>query len=369
MATDFMIERLKAMKNRLTDIDNILMQGSSDIRMMTRLSKERATLEEPVRMYDELVSMEINKKDAEEMMRDSDPEIQALGKEEFNALSASIDKQKEDLKIALLPKDENDDKNILMEIRGAAGGDEANIFAGDLFRMYTHYADSRGWKIQVLDEQPTPLGGYSLISFKIQGKGAYSRLKFESGAHRVQRVPVTEANGRIQTSTATVLVMPEIEHVDIKINPTDLKIDTYHSSGAGGQNVNKTESAVRITHIPSGIVVSCQVERDQLANKETCMEMLKAKLQAQHDAEVEAKVGGERRLKLGTGERNERIRTYNYPQNRVTDHRIGWSTLNLPKVMNGDLDELVEALNAANQKDLLEEQTKELQKLTEEAAK
>lgn len=361
MAIDYMIERLKAMKKRLTDIDNILSNGSADIQTMTKLNKERATLDEPVRMYDELLEMESNKEDASAMMDDADPEIQALGKEEFNALTDDIAKKREELKLALLPKDENDDKNIIMEIRGAAGGDEANIFAGDLFRMYSHYCDKNGWKIKVLDSQPTPLGGYSLISFKIKGKMVYSKLKFESGAHRVQRVPVTEANGRIQTSTATVLVMPEIEHVDVVINPKDLQIDTYHSSGAGGQNVNKTESAVRITHIPSGIVVSCQVERDQLANKESCMEMLKAKLQALHDEEIAKKVGGERRLKVGTGERNERIRTYNYPQNRVTDHRIGWTTLNLPKIMDGDLDELVSALNEANQKDLLEEQTKELQ--------
>ena len=365
MAVDFMIERLKAMKKRLNDIDAILMQGSADIQTMTKLNKERAVLEEPVRMYDELTKMESDRSDASEMMKDPDPETQVFAKEEFNSLTASIEKQREDLKISLLPKDENDDKNIIMEIRGAAGGDEANIFAGDLFRMYSHYCDRNGWNIKILDSQPTPLGGYSLVSFKIKGKMVYSKLKFESGAHRVQRVPVTEANGKIQTSTATVLVMPEIEHVDIVINPKDLQIDTFHSSGAGGQNVNKTESAVRITHIPSGVVVSCQIERDQLANKETCMEMLKAKLQAMHDEEVAAKVGGERRLKVGTGERNERIRTYNYPQNRVTDHRIGWSTLNLPKVMNGDLDELVEALNAANQKDLLEEQTKELQALSE----
>ncbi len=358
---DYMIERLKAMKVRLSDIDNILTEGKADIPTMTKLSKERATLKEPVRMYDELTRKESDQKDALEMMKDSDPDIKAMGKEEFDTLSDEIEKLRADLKIALLPKDENDDKNIIMEIRGAAGGDEANIFAGDLFRMYSHYADRMGWKIEILDSLPTPLGGYSLISYKVKGKMVYSKLKFESGAHRVQRVPVTEANGKIQTSTATVLVMPEIEHVDITINPADLQIDTYHSSGAGGQNVNKTESAVRITHIPSGIVVSCQVERDQLANKETCMEMLKAKLQAKHDAEIEEKVGGERRLKVGTGERNERIRTYNYPQNRVTDHRIGYSCLNLPKIMNGDLDEMLTALNEANQKDLLEEQTKQLQ--------
>ena len=360
---DYMIERLKAMKTRLADIDKILIDGSADVKTMTSLSKERATLEDPVRMFDELTQMETNKNDAFEMMKDSDPEIKEFAKLEFDRLSDEIEAKREEIKIALLPKDENDDKNIIMEIRGAAGGDEANIFAGDLFRMYSHYADKMGWKIQVLDSFPTPLGGFSLISYKIKGKGVYSRLKFESGAHRVQRVPVTEANGRIQTSTATVLVMPEVEHVDIVINPADLEIDTFHSSGAGGQNVNKTESAVRITHKPSGIVVSCQIERDQLANKETCMEMLKAKLQAQHDAEVAERVGGERRLKVGTGERNERIRTYNYPQNRVTDHRIGWSSLNLPSIMDGDLDELLLALNEANQKDLLEEQTKELQKL------
>lgn len=358
---DYMIERLKAMKVRLTDIDNILSQGTADIKQMTKLSKERATLEEPVSMYDELVKMESDQSDALEMMKDSDPDIKQMGKDEFDRLTKAIEKRREELKIALLPKDENDDKNIIMEIRGAAGGDEANIFAGDLYRMYSHFADRMGWKIEVLDSLPTPLGGYSLISYKIKGKNVYSKLKFESGAHRVQRIPVTEANGKLQTSTATVLVMPEIEHVDVVINPADLQIDTFHSSGAGGQNVNKTESAVRITHIPSGIVVSCQVERDQLANKETCMQMLKAKLQAQHNAEIEAKVGGERRLKVGTGERNERIRTYNYPQSRVTDHRIGYSCLNLQKIMNGDLDEMLTALNEANQKDLLEEQTRKLQ--------
>ena len=243
---------------------------------------------------------------------------------------------------------------------------EANIFAGDLFRRYSHYAAFKGWKIEILDSDTTPLGGFSLISFRIKGKGAYAKLKFESGAHRVQRVPVTEANGRIQTSTATVLVRPELEHTTIKINPADLKIDTYHSSGAGGQNVNKTESAVRITHIPTGVVVSCQIERDQLANKETCRIMLQTKLQARHDAEVEAKVGGERRLKVGTGERSERIRTYNYPQSRVTDHRIGWTSLNLPKVRDGDLDDLLVALNEANQKDRLEEETKKLQEEREQ---
>ena len=363
---DYMIERLKAMKVRLEEIDKILINGTSDQKTLVALSKERSTLEEPVEMFNTLMRYETDRKDAELMLKDPDEEVREMAKQEFNDLAIKIEEQRKNLQIALLPKDEYDDKNIIMEIRGAAGGDEANIFAGDLFRMYTHYVDKQGWKIQVLDSMPTSLNGFSLISCKITGKGVYSKLKFESGAHRVQRVPVTEANGRIQTSTATVLVMPEVEHVDIVINPNDLQIDTYHSSGAGGQNVNKTESAVRITHLPSGIVVSCQVERDQLANKETCMEMLKAKLQAKHDEEVALKVGGERRLKVGTGERNERIRTYNYPQNRVTDHRIGYTSLNLPKIMDGDLDDLLQALQEANQKDLLEEETKKLQELNYE---
>ena len=360
---DYMIERLKAMKKRLTDIDNILSNYSADMQMITKLSKERATLEEPVRLYDELLKYQEDLKTAQEMLADSDPEMKELAKEEAVDLEKKIADKQSEIQIALLPKDENDDKNVLMEIRGAAGGDEANIFAGDLYRMYSHYADKKGWNIQVLDSQPTPLGGYSLISVRIKGKGAYAKLKFESGAHRVQRVPVTEANGRIQTSTATVLVMPEQKSIDITINPADLEVDTYHSSGAGGQNVNKTESAVRITHKPTGIVVSCQIERSQIQNREIAMEMLKAKLKAKYEGEANEKIGSERRLKVGTGERNERIRTYNYPQNRVTDHRIGWSTLNLPKFMDGDLDELVSALNEANQADLLKEETKKLEDL------
>lgn len=359
---DYTIERLKAMKKRLISIDESLSNGITDNKKIIELSKERATLVKPCSMFDELNKMESDKADALEMMKDEDNEIKQMGKSEFERLTIDIDKLKEEIKIELLPKDINDDKNIIMEIRGAAGGDEANIFAGDLFRMYSHYASNCNWKIEILDSLPTALGGFSLISFRIKGKSVYSKLKFESGAHRVQRVPVTEANGRIQTSTATVLVMPEIEHVDIVINPNDLRIDTYHSQGAGGQNVNKTESAVRMTHLPTGVVVSCQVHKDQISNRETCMIMLQTKLQAMHDEEVAKQIGGERRLKVGTGERNERIRTYNYPQNRVTDHRINYTSLNLQKIMDGDLDDLLFALNEANQKDLLEAQTKELEK-------
>ena len=348
---DYMQERLKAMKKRLQDIDEILSKGEGDYKVLAQLSKERSSLATPVEMYESIQSMEKNIQEEKEMLKDPDLEIREMARLDILSLEEKIEKTKKDLQVELLPKDANDDKNVIMEIRGAAGGDEANIFAGDLFRMYEHYADKKGWKIKVLDSQMTALGGYSLVSFMVEGKGVYSRLKFESGAHRVQRVPVTEANGRIQTSTATVLVMPEIEKVDIEINPADLEIDTYHSSGAGGQNVNKTESAVRITH----------KERSQMQNKEMAMEMLRAKLQSKYESEQEEKVGNERRLKVGTGERNERIRTYNYPQNRVTDHRIGYTMLNLPRFMDGDMDDLLDALREADQTDKLQEETKKLQ--------
>lgn len=254
----------------------------------------------------------------------------------------------------LLPKDPDDDKDIVCEIKGAAGGDEANIFAGDLFRMYTRYAENQGWKIQIVDESPSNAGGFSNISFIVRGKNVYSKLKFESGAHRVQRIPSTEANGRIHTSTATVLIMPEAESVDVEINPADLKIDTYRSSGAGGQNVNKTESAVRITHIPTGIVVACQVERSQIQNREIAMNLLKTRILALKQQEQDEKIGNERKLKVGTGERSEKIRTYNYPQNRVTDHRISFTLQKLDRVMEGDLEEIIEALINADQQDKME---------------
>jgi peptide chain release factor 1 len=267
-----------------------------------------------------------------------------MGKEEIKRLSAEQEELEVKLKELLLPKDPNDDKNIIVEIRGAVGGDEANIFAGDLFRMYTRYAECQGWKIQILDESPSESGGFALVSFKISGKMVFSKLKFESGAHRVQRVPRTEASGRIHTSTATVLVMPEAEEIDIEINPNDLQIDTYHSQGAGGQNVNKTESAVRITHIPTGTVVACQTEKSQIQNKELAMQMLRTKMYTEKLAKQQEEIGNERRLKIGTGERSEKVRTYNYPQNRVTDHRIGFTIQKLDKVIEGELDEIIEAL-------------------------
>ena len=315
-----------------------------DIKHFREISKERAVLEPQVEAFNRYQKYQSELEEANEMINDSDPELSEMGKEESKRLTKELEKLEEELRTLLLPKDPNDDKNIIVEIRGAAGGDEANIFAGDLFRMYTRYAESQGWKIQMMDQYPSEAGGFSQVSFMIKGKMVYSKLKFESGAHRVQRVPKTEASGRIHTSTATVLVMPEAEEIDVEINPNDLQVDTYHSQGAGGQNVNKTESAVRITHIPTGIVVACQTEKSQIQNREIAMQMLRAKMYSTMLEKQQEEIGNERRLKIGTGERSEKIRTYNYPQNRVTDHRIGFTIQQLDRVMEGDLESIIEAL-------------------------
>ena len=341
-----MLKRLEATKIRLGEIDQELMDESvtRDIKRFRELSKERANLEPIVNEYERYLKISSDIKDAEAMINDPDPDIVQFGHDEHKRLLEEEEKLVENVKVLLLPKDPNDDKNIIVEIRGAAGGDEGNIFAGDLFRMYVRYAEHQGWKIQMLDESICEAGGYSFVSFMIKGDSVYSKLKFESGAHRVQRVPKTEASGRIHTSTATVLVMPEMEDIEVEINMADVQVDTYRSQGAGGQNVNKTESAVRMTHKPTGVVVSCQTEKSQIQNREICMQMLRAKIYAKLQEEQEAKVGSERRLKVGTGERSEKIRTYNYPQNRVTDHRIGFTIQKLDRVMEGELDEILEAL-------------------------
>ncbi len=341
-----MLKRLEATKERLQEIDEELLKEDvmKDMKKFRDLSKERSNLAPIVDNYEKYLKITSDLKDAEVMSQDSDPEISQFGKDEHKRLLDDEEKLVEETKILLLPKDPNDDKNIIVEIRGAVGGDEANIFAGDLFRMYVRYAEHMGYKIQMIDEYPCEAGGYSLVSFMIKGEGAYSRLKFESGSHRVQRVPKTEASGRIHTSTATVLVMPEVEEIEVEINMNDVQVDTYHSQGAGGQNVNKTESAVRMTHIPTGVVVACQTEKSQIQNREICLQMLRAKIYAMRQEEQEAKIGNERRLKIGTGERSEKIRTYNYPQNRITDHRIGFTVQKLDRVMEGELDEILDAL-------------------------
>ena len=341
-----MFQRLKVASKRLEEIDQELLDENTtrDIKHFREISKERANLEPQVESFNRYLKMQSDYNDALEMSNDSDPEIAEMGKEEAKNLSKEMETLEEELRLLLFPKDPNDDKNIIVEIRGAAGGDEANIFAGDLFRMYTRYAEGQGWKIQMMDQYPSEAGGFSQVSFMIKGKMVYSKLKFESGAHRVQRVPKTEASGRIHTSTATVLVMPEAEEIDVEINPNDLQVDTYHSQGAGGQNVNKTESAVRITHIPTGIVVACQTEKSQIQNREIAMQMLRAKMYSVMLEKQQEEIGNERRLKIGTGERSEKIRTYNYPQNRVTDHRIGFTIQKLDRVMEGDLEEIIEAL-------------------------
>lgn len=341
-----MYERLKVAIKRLKQIDEELMDENvmKDIKHFREISKERANLEPQVETFNKYLKNEEDLKGAMEMAHDEDHDIAEMGKEEIKRIEEEQINLEEELKTLLLPKDPNDDKDIIVEIRGAVGGDEANIFAGDLFRMYTRYAESQGWKIKLLDASESEAGGFALVSFKISGKMVYSKLKFESGAHRVQRVPKTEASGRIHTSTATVLVMPEAEEIDVEINPNDLQVDTYHSQGAGGQNVNKTESAVRITHIPTGIVVACQTEKSQIQNREIAMQMLRTKMYMTLLAKQQEEIGNERRLKIGTGERSEKIRTYNYPQNRVTDHRIGFTIQKLDRVMEGELDEIINAL-------------------------
>jgi peptide chain release factor 1 len=277
---------------------------------------------------------------------EEDDELRQLIKEEIKLLEEKIERLEKELPLLLLPKDPNDEKNVIVEIRAGAGGEEAALFAAELMRMYQRYAERKGWKVEVLDINETGLGGVKEVVLRIEGKGAYSRLKYESGVHRVQRVPVTEAGGRIHTSTATVAVLPEVDEVEVEIRPEDLKIETMRASGHGGQHVNRTESAVRITHLPTGIVVSCQNERSQHQNKATALRILRAKLYELYQREQQEKIQKERRSQVGTGERSEKIRTYNFPQNRVTDHRIGLTVYNLPEVLDGDLDEFIDALIA-----------------------
>ncbi len=341
-----MRKRLEVTQARFRQIEEELADEkvAEDLSKLTKLTKERASLEPIVAQYKVFLKNEENYKDSFTIEESGDEEMIELAKEERKSALEAMKQIEDSLQLLLVPKDPNDDKNIIVEIRGAVGGDEANLFAGDLLHMYAKYAESQGWTLKLLDASLGSAGGYSSVSFMIKGDSVYSKLKFESGAHRVQRVPKTESQGRIHTSTATVLVMPEAEELDVHINPADLKIDTYHSQGAGGQNVNKTESAVRITHLPTGLVVACQTEKAQLQNKEIAMQMIRAKVAAYFQEQEDSKRAQERKLKVGTGERSEKIRTYNYPQNRVTDHRIGFTINQLDRVMEGELDPVIDAL-------------------------
>lgn len=347
---DAIVERYEHLTKLLSDPEIV-----SDIQKMKELAKEQRSLEKIVEKYQQYLSIKKQIADLKELLDEDDPEIVEMAEMELDSLKPQLPQLEEELEILLIPKDPNDEKNVIVEIRGAAGGDEANIFAGDLFRMYTKYAESKGWKIEVMNIEYAEMGGISQVEFMISGDSVYSHLKYESGAHRVQRVPATESQGRIHTSTATVLVMPEAEEIDIEIDMNDVRIDTFCSSGPGGQSVNTTRSAIRVTHIPTGIVVSCQDAKSQHENKANALKVLRSRLYDKMMQEKLEKEGEERRSKIGTGERSEKIRTYNYPQNRVTDHRIGFTINQLDRVMDGRLDPVIEALIAEDQKRKLQQ--------------
>ena len=343
---DKMFDRLKATEQRYNEIEDLLASDEiiSNLDEYRKLSKEKSNIEDIVEKYNEYKRLEHDLEDLELLRHDSDPEMAEMARMELEEALPKKDLLIEELKKLLAPRDPLDDRNVIVEIRGAAGGDEANIFAGDLFRMYTRYSEMNNWKIEVMDVMEGTAGGYSLVSFRVKGDKVYSKLKYESGAHRVQRVPKTESQGRIHTSTATVLVMPEAEDVDVQINPGDLRIDTYRASGAGGQHINKTDSAIRITHIPTGIVAECQDGRSQHDNRAQAMIMIRTRVLDAMIQKQESERHKERQSKIGSGDRSEKIRTYNYPQNRVTDHRIGLTIQALDRIMEGDMENVISSL-------------------------
>ncbi|MFT8423986.1 MAG: peptide chain release factor 1 [Liquorilactobacillus sp.] len=354
-----LFDRLQSLEDRYEELGELLSDPDiiSDTRKFTSLSKEMADLRETVEKYAQYKEAVQTIKDDEEMLGEKlDDEMASMVKEELAAAKADKEALEAEIKVLLLPKDPNDEKNIIMEIRGAAGGDEASLFAADLFGMYSKFVEKEGWTIEVLDKNVTEVGGFKEIALLINGDSVYSKLKYENGAHRVQRVPVTESAGRVHTSTATVVVMPEEEDVEIDLDPKDIRVDVYRSSGAGGQHINKTSSAVRMTHLPTGIVVAMQDQRSQQQNREKAMKILKARVYDYYSSKEQSEYDQNRKSAVGTGDRSERIRTYNYPQNRVTDHRIGLTLNKLDRIMNGELEDVIDAL-------ILFDQTKALESL------
>lgn len=357
-----MFQKLSFLEDRYSEISNRLSDPTviADQEQYKSLMKEYRDITPIVEKYREYKDTLDTISESRELLDSQlDADFRQMVDEEFKAAKEHQSIVEEELKILLLPKDPNDDKNVIVEIRGGAGGEEAALFANSLYRMYTMYAESKNWKVEVMNLNETELGGIKEISFQIEGQGAYSRLKYESGVHRVQRVPDTESSGRVHTSTVTVAVLPEVEDVEVSINPTDLQIDTFRASGAGGQHVNKTESAIRITHLPTGLVVECQDERSQYKNKERALKILRARLYEQSLLEQTAKIAQERKSQVGTGDRSERIRTYNFPQGRVSDHRIGLTLYRIDEILNGDIDEIIDALITEDRSQMLKGSSEE----------
>ena len=353
-----MLEKLQALEDRFVHLERLIIDPDAmkDMATWQKNSRTHAKLTRIIERFREYKACVRTINETLELLGEKlDDDMRQMAQTELDGAKVEKDRLEAELRILLLPQDPNDDKDVIMEIRGGAGGEEAALFAGALFRMYSRYAESQGWRVEMMDSNPTDLGGFKEVVFSIAGTGAYSRLKFESGVHRVQRVPDTESSGRIHTSTVTVAVLPEAEDVDVQVNPNDLRIDTYRASGAGGQHINKTDSAIRITHLPTGLVVQCQDEKSQFKNKDQAMRMLRAKLLEQAIESQRSETAQNRKSQVGTGDRSERIRTYNFPQGRMTDHRIGLTLHKLDFIMNGDLTELIDALTAVDQSERLKQ--------------
>ncbi len=362
---DKIFEQLETLLDRYSELQELMSDPEviNDTKRYMAYSKEEADMREIVAAYRHYKELKQSISDSDEILRETDdPEMTAMAKEEMDSSKKELEETEHKITLLMLPKDPNDDKNIIMEIRGAAGGDEASLFAADLLSMYSKYAEKQGWNFNIIDETDTEVGGYKDVAVMITGKSVYSKLKYENGAHRVQRIPSTESQGRVHTSTATVAIMPEYDEVDIDIDPKDIRTDVYRSSGAGGQHINKTSSAVRMTHLPTGIVVAMQDQRSQQQNRQKAMQILKSRVYDYYESENQSEYDEQRKSAVGTGDRSERIRTYNYPQNRVTDHRIGLSLNKLDRIMNGDLDEIIAAL-------IVDDQTKKLEQIQSGEAK